>query len=153
MATSTEVAISGASVPRLPRRDLEGFVRLAMRQLRKAGAVPTPVSEISIAFVDDRVMRRLNREFRNRPTTTDVLTFDFDPADASPGASGHPLGEIVISVEQARRQARRERHSLATEVRYLVLHGLIHALGFDHETDSGQMDELETAVRRRLGLD
>ena len=61
-------------------------------------------------------------------------------------------GIIVISVDQARRQAAEEKHSLATEVKYLLLHGVLHALGHDHETDEGEMNELEVEVRRSVGL-
>ncbi len=87
-------------------------------------------------------MRNLNRKFRNKNKTTDVLTFP-----------GEDSCEIVISVDQARRQARDEKHSLATEVRYLLLHGILHGLGYDHETDSGAMNELEVEVREKVGLE
>ncbi len=87
-------------------------------------------------------MRNLNRKFRNKNKTTDVLTFP-----------GEDSCEIVISVDQARRQARDEKHSLATEVRYLLLHGILHGLGYDHETDNGAMNEVEVEVREKVGLD
>ena len=61
-------------------------------------------------------------------------------------------GDIVISLDQARRQAVEEKHSLATEVRYLILHGILHALGYDHEADEGEMDALEVEVRSLVGL-
>ena len=107
-------------------------------------AVVTPdltvhgIAELSIAFVDDEIMRGLNRKFRRKNKTTDVLTFP---------------DEIVISLDQARRQARDEKHSLATEVRYLIVHGILHALGYDHETDDGEMNALELRVRGRVGLE
>jgi probable rRNA maturation factor len=85
-------------------------------------------------------MRRLNRQYRGKNKTTDVLTFPGERPD------------IVISLEQARRQALAEGHSLATEVRYLILHGVLHALGYDHETDGGEMNALELRVRGRVGL-
>ena len=132
----TSVEISG-SVPRLTRREIATFAR---RVLRAVGAEP---EELSIAFVGDEAMRELNRRFRRKNKTTDVLTF---PGD------GPLLGEIVISVDQARRQAADEKHSLATEVRYLILHGILHALGYDHETDNGEMNALELKVRRTVGL-
>ena len=133
----TEVEISG-SVPRLTRREIAAFAR---RVLRAAGHSP---EELSIAFVDDAAMRALNRKFRRKNKTTDVLTF---PGDAP------LLGEIVISIDQARRQAAGEKHSLATEVRYLILHGVLHALGYDHETDNGEMNALELKTRAKVGLD
>ena len=100
------------------------------------------MKDVSIVFVDDQTMRKLNRQFRHKNKTTDVLTFPDDDSC-----------EIVISIEQARRQAKVERHSLATEIRYLVLHGILHALGYDHETDQGEMDALELRVREKVGLD
>lgn len=133
----TNVEISG-SVPRLTRREIATFARKVLR------SVDNEPEELSIAFVDDASMRELNRKFRRKNKTTDVLTF---PGDAP------LLGEIVISVDQARRQAADEPHSLATEVRYLILHGILHALGYDHETDNGEMNALELKVRAKVGLD
>ena len=98
-------------------------------------------------------MRNLNRQFRKKNKTTDVLTFPADDSDADPNASGRPLGDIVISIDQARRQATDQKHSLATEVRYLILHGILHALGHDHETDNGEMNALELEVRGKVGLE
>jgi probable rRNA maturation factor len=133
----TNVEVSG-SVPRLTQRDVATFARRVLR------AVEAEPDELSIAFVDDEAMRELNRKFRRKNKTTDVLTF---PGD------GPLLGEIVISVDQARRQAADEKHSLATEVRYLILHGILHALGHDHEKDHGEMNALELRVRRAVGLE
>ena len=133
----TAVEISG-SVPRLTRRDISTFARRVLR------AVNLEPRELSIAFVDDEAMRGLNRKFRRKNKTTDVLTF---PGD------GPLLGEIVISIDQARRQAADEKHSLATEVRYLILHGILHAMGYDHETDNGEMNALEVKTRAKVGLD
>ena len=133
----TNVEVSG-SVPRLTRRDVATFARRVLR------AVEAEPDELSIAFVDDEAMRELNRRFRRKNKTTDVLTF---PGD------GPLLGEIVISVDQARRQAADEKHSRATEVRYLILHGILHALGHDHETDNGEMNALELTVRGAVGLE
>ena len=98
-------------------------------------------------------MRRLNGRYRHRDAATDVLSFpgDLDPeAPALPvaGAASH-LGDIVVSVPTARRQARRLRHSVATELRALLLHGVLHCLGHDHETDGGVMERLEQRLRAR----
>ena len=98
-------------------------------------------------------MRNLNRQFRKKNKTTDVLTFPADDSYVDPGQSGRPLGDVVISVDQAKRQATDEKHSLATEIRYLILHGILHALGYDHETDQGEMNALETEVRGLVGLE
>ena len=134
------VEVTGSAVPRLTRRDVAAFVRKVLLSLRKDEAV----AEVSIALVDDETMRKLNRQFRHKNRTTDVLTF--------PGDDSY-LGDIVISVEQARRQAADEGHSIATEVRYLLLHGILHALGYDHEKDNGEMNKLEIELREAVGLE
>ena len=148
----TEVDVTGPAVRDFPRREIGAFVRRCLARLTTAKSVLKPVQEVSIAFVDDEAMRTLNRAYRGKNKTTDVLTFpgiDIDSDDVA----DHSLGEIVISLTQARRQAREERHALATEVRYLILHGLIHALGYDHESDAGEMNALETRIRARVGLE
>jgi probable rRNA maturation factor len=143
------IEVSGAAIPRFSRREMAQFVRKVLIALR----VDDDITEVSIAIVDDEAMRTLNRQFRKKNKTTDVLTFPADASDADPQATGRPLGDIVISADQARRQATDQRHSLATEVRYLILHGILHALGYDHETDSGEMNALEVEVRSTVGLE
>ena len=143
------IEVSGAAIPRFSRREIAQFVRKVLIALR----VDDDVNEVSIAIVDDDAMRTLNRQFRKRNKTTDVLTFPADASDADPQAHGRPLGDIVISADQARRQAADQRHSLPTEVRYLILHGILHALGYDHETDDGEMNALEVEVRSTVGLE
>ena len=100
--------------------------------------------EVSLAFVRDAVIRDLNREYRDKDGVTDVLSFP----DDEPGR----LGEIVIAAGVARRQARQAGHAFATEARVLALHGLLHLLGYDHETDRGTMARLEAKLRRAGGL-
>jgi probable rRNA maturation factor len=124
------IDVSGRAVPRFSRRAIAAFAQRVMRAARAKG-------DLSIAFVSDADMRDLNRKFRHKNKTTDVLTFE---------------SEIVICVDQARRQAADEKHSLATEVRYLIVHGMLHAMGYDHETDDGEMNALEMKVRGRVGL-
>jgi probable rRNA maturation factor len=145
----TNVEVTGPAVPRFSRREIAEFVRRVLIALR----VDDNIHEVSIAIVDDEAMRNLNRKFRKKNKTTDVLTFPADDSDADPNASGRPLGDIVISIDQARRQATDQKHSLATEVRYLILHGILHALGYDHETDFGEMNALEIEVRQKVGLE
>jgi probable rRNA maturation factor len=142
------VEVSGAAIPRFSRREMGAFTRKVLLALRKGDAI----SDVSIAFVDDDSMQQLNKRYRRRNRTTDVLTFPADDSYADPRATKRPLGDIVISVDQARRQAADEKHSLATEVRYLILHGVLHALGYDHETDNGEMNALELKVRETVGL-
>ena len=147
------IEVTGAAIPRVSRRELTSFVRKVLLTLEHLGRLEEQISEVSIAFVDDENMKSLNRKFRHRNKTTDVLTFPADDSYADPKRAGRPLGDIVISVDQARRQAREQRHSIATEVRYLILHGILHALGWDHETDGGEMNELEVEIRHSVGLE
>ena len=147
------VEVTGRAVPRLTRRQIAAFVRKVILALRNLDALDEAIAEVSVAVVDDESMKALNRRFRRRNRTTDVLTFPADDSYADPKRAGRPLGDIVISVDQARRQAAGERHSLATEVRYLLLHGILHALGHDHESDDGEMNALELNVRREVGLE
>jgi probable rRNA maturation factor len=140
----TTVDVTGRAVPHLSRRDITSFVRKVLLEIEKAGGKAREIAEVSIALVDDTAMKALNRKFRGKNKTTDVLTFPSEDAY---------LGDIIISVEQARRQASEQRHSLSTETRYLILHGILHALGYDHETDEGEMNELELRVRAAVGLE
>lgn len=99
---------------------------------------------LSVRFVSDRQIRELNRRYREKDTPTDVLSF---PGGGTP--EGLHLGDLVIGVPTARRQAAGLRHSLGQEIRELVLHGVLHLLGHDHEVDGGIMDTLELDMRRR----
>jgi probable rRNA maturation factor len=99
---------------------------------------------LGVALTSDRALRRLNREFRGRDAATDVLSF---PGGESP--EGRYLGDVAISVPTARRQALAAGHSLERELRRLLLHGVLHCLGYDHEADDGAMDRMERRLRRR----
>lgn len=112
---------------------------------------------LDIAIVSDVEMRRLNREFRHVDASTDVLSFPSDSragaAHSRTGAGEIPhLGDVAIAAGIARRQAAAQRHSVAVELKVLALHGLLHLLGYDHETDDGQMRRLEERLRRQAGL-
>lgn len=144
-----EIDIIGASAARVSRRELTEFASRALDALHTLRVGPKRAG-LSIALVDDATMTQLNRRYRSKKRTTDVLTF---PADSAASDDASYLGDIVISIDQARRQAKAQKHSLATELRYLTLHGLIHSLGYDHETDDGEMSALEMKARTRLGLD
>jgi probable rRNA maturation factor len=150
----TNVEVTGEPVPRFSRREIGAYTRKALLALEKLERIPEEITEVTIAFVNDEAMTALNRKFRKKAKTTDVLTFPADDSYNDPTQKrGRPLGDIVISVDQARRQAADEKHSLATEIRYLILHGILHALGYDHETDQGEMNALETEARALVGLD
>jgi len=109
---------------------------------------------VTVLFARAAAMRALNARFRGRNRSTDVLSF---PAAAAPGGEltreGIHLGDVAIGVETARRQARRMGRALSREVELLLLHGYLHLLGYDHETDGGRMDRLERSLRRRLALE
>jgi len=105
---------------------------------------------VSIALVPDAVMRRLNRRYAGARRATDVLSFPAAPVGGR--ASRRVLGDIVIATGVARRQAREARHSYATELRVLALHGLLHLLGYDHHGDGGRMARVESRLRRKGGL-
>ena len=110
--------------------------------------VGTDAVTVTVVVTTDRRIRRLNRAWRGVDKATDVLSF---PAGDDPGPARH-LGDLVISRETAARQARNEGHALATELRVLALHGLLHLLGYDHERDSGRMARIERRLRRQGGL-
>ncbi len=146
------IEVTGSAIPRLTRREIGAYARKVLLTLDRLGHLEDEITDVSIAFVDDDAMKNLNRQFRHKNRTTDVLTFAADETYGDPNRRGRPLGDIVICVDQARRQAHDERHSLSTEVRYLILHGMLHALGYDHETDEGEMDKLEIELRGAVGL-
>jgi len=113
------------------------------RVLRDAGRTLRASGEVSVVLAGDGLLRRLNRDYRGRDRPTDVLSF--------PGAGGEEgLGDVVISVPTALRNARRQGHTVQQELDILALHGLLHILGYDHETDDGTMDRLERRLRRGL---
>ena len=104
----------------------------------------------SVAFVSDRRMKELNKLFRGKNDTTDVLSFPFEADEFDSEKSN--LGDIVISTEQATRQASDNNLTLEMEIKQLILHGALHLCGYDHETDGGEMDARELELRRELGI-
>ena len=112
--------------------------------------------EVSVAIVSDARIRALNRRYRGKNATTDVLSFSYTP-DLKVGPAVGPtrsgcLGDIVIARGVARRQARTAGHDERTELRVLALHGLLHLLGFDHHHDNGDMARTERRLLRKGGL-
>jgi probable rRNA maturation factor len=106
--------------------------------------------EVSVAVVSDARVRTLNRAYRGKDVATDVLSF---PGDGRAPSGRRFLGDIVIAAGVAGRQAREAGHTAATELRVLALHGLLHLLGYDHESDDGHMARVEARLRRKGGLD
>jgi rRNA maturation RNase YbeY len=128
--------------------DCERWRAFASKALK---VIPTDNAGVTVAFVSDRAMRELNRQWRGKRGTTDVLSFPAQQ-DGFEKLEGPTLGDIVISVEQAARQARENKLALDDEIAQLILHGLLHLCGYDHSTDDGQMDRLELRLRGRLGI-
>jgi probable rRNA maturation factor len=131
--------------------------------------------DCNVCLVDDGEIRRLNSLHRGKDRATDVLSFPWNAQQRQPRSRARSerararqarrsakegatlefknfLGDIVISVDTAKRNARKEGHSTLNEVRWLILHGLLHLLGYDHETDQGEMTKLELALRSRLRI-
>jgi len=107
-------------------------------------AIGQSESSATIAFVSDKRIRELNRQFRGVDKATDVLSF---PAEEQAN-----LGDIAVSVDTAAMQAKENGLTLDDEIAQLILHGLLHLCGYDHETDNGEMNRLELRLRRRLGI-
>ena len=124
--------------------DVKAWEAFAAKALH---AIGKGESSATIAFVSDRTIRQLNRQFRGVDKPTDVLSF---PADDSDQLN---LGDIAISVETALTQAEENGLMFDDEIAQLILHGLLHLAGYDHETDNGQMNRLELRIRRKLGID
>jgi rRNA maturation RNase YbeY len=140
---------------RVARRPLELFLRLVEKELH-LGA-----SDVTVCFVSDAEIARMNLSFRKKKGPTDVLSFPAERkkrkklyaegAESSAKAEAY-LGDIAIAPETARRYAKKNGRSLSNELRVLILHGVLHLLGYDHETDRGEMNRIEQKMRRRFGL-
>lgn len=117
-------------------RAVANFARRLEREVAKSG-------RFDCLITGDAELRRLNAQFRGKDSATDVLSF--------PGTDGH-LGDLAISAPRARAQAREFGHTTEEEVRILMLHGVLHLLGMDHEMDGGRMARAELRWRRELGL-
>jgi len=125
------------------RVDLERWQTFSERAL---AVIQKPTPDATIAFVSDQRIRDLNRQFRGIDTATDVLSF---PAGED---SSTNLGDIAISVERAEVQAKENDLSSDQEIAQLILHGLLHLCGYDHETDDGEMNRLELRLRKKLEI-
>lgn len=121
-----------------------GARRLRPWLARLLAAVAPGADSFGVRFASDREMRRLNRAFRGRDAPTDVISF---PGEAT--AEERHLGDVVVAVPTARRQAAARGHRTERELRALLLHGVLHCLGHDHQTDGGAMARLERRLARR----
>jgi probable rRNA maturation factor len=124
----------------LSRSGLSRFLHVAQEAVGLEG-------EVEVLLAGDRTLRRLNRSYRKKDKATDVLSFP-----ASREMAGMYGGDLAISLDKAKRQAEEHGHTLRDEVRVLLLHGLLHLSGMDHEVDCGEMAEREGELRGRLRL-
>ena len=111
----------------------------------------TASGEIAVVLADDPAVRRLNRDWRHKDSATNVLAF---PSNLSPHGAGSPLGDIVIAYETTAREARAERKPFAHHVLHLAVHGFLHLVGYDHQTDDQAvtMEKLEVVILSRLAV-
>ena len=121
------------------------FLQLLLPEVSEASG-----KHCSVAFVSDSRMKQLNELFRGKNSTTDVLSFPHEPDEFDPNKDN--LGDIVISVEQAQNQAAENGLSLDAEIKQLMLHGVLHLCGYDHETDDGEMNNRELELRDKLSI-
>jgi probable rRNA maturation factor len=121
------------------------FIEILFKSVEESKA-----KSATIVFVSDRKMRELNKQFRGKNSTTDVLSFPFK-ADEFDLDDNH-LGDIVISLEQAQKQANENNLTLELEIKQLILHGVLHLCGYDHETDDGEMNKRELKLRDKFAI-
>jgi probable rRNA maturation factor len=130
--------------------------KINVKQCREFGeralrSIDSSKQAVTIIFVSDAAIRKLNKEFRGKDQVTDVLSF---PNQAEPfeNENQSQLGEVVIAVQRAADQAKQNRLTFSNEVEQLILHGLLHLCGYDHETDDGEMNRLELKLRKKLRI-
>jgi probable rRNA maturation factor len=139
------------------RRPLETFLRRVQKQLGLGEA------SLTVCLVSDAEIARMNKTYRKKAGPTDVLSFPaaarrspWRPASESgrykKKKEGEFLGDVAIAPATARRYAKKNGRTLASELRVLILHGVLHLMGYDHETDRGEMDRIEQKLRKRFGL-
>ena len=134
------------------RRDRVPSARTLSRFLGDARSAVRLHGQVTVLLTTDTRIRRLNRQFRGKNKATDVLSFPALSFPAAKAVASDVAGDLAISVPTALRQAREQGHTLATEIKVLILHGLLHLAGYDHEADTGQMARREGLLRARLGL-
>ena len=118
---------------------------------RALRAIDSGKQTATIVLVSDAAIRKLNRQFRGQDHVTDVLSFPNQP-EPFEAENQSQLGEVVISIQRAAVQAKQNGLTFSNEVEQLILHGLLHLCGYDHEADNGEMNRLELKLRRKLGI-
>jgi rRNA maturation RNase YbeY len=131
---------------RLSPSALQLFLREIQRQLKLEDA------QVTVAFVSDAEIARWNQNYRHKKGPTDVLSFPAVTNGAPSKKSEKFLGDIAIAPETARRYAKKNARTLQQELRVLMLHGVLHLMGYDHESDNGRMNRIEQKLRRRFGI-
>jgi probable rRNA maturation factor len=126
----------------IDRSKWSGFAETVLREAGSQNQCAT------IVFASERLVRNLNRRFRGRDAPTDVLSFPSGAAEFEEPT----LGDVIISVPRAEAQAAEHGLDFDRELAQLILHGLLHLCGYDHERDDGRMNRLELRLRRRLGI-
>jgi probable rRNA maturation factor len=130
---------------RIPVARMQRFANTLARRLRIEHL------EFSLVLSNDRAIRRLNRNFRQKDRSTDILSFPAqDPVPAGADLDNPYLGDMILSVETARRQAFDRNHTLERELCLLMIHGLLHLLGYNHEVDRGEMRRMELRLQKEL---
>ncbi len=142
-------AVKRKSAPAQPTDPSLPTARTLGRFLTQAQAAIGLRGQVTVLLTSDPAIRSLNRRFRGKNKATDVLSF---PADASAPGPEKIAGDLAISVPTAQRQAAEQGHSLSIEIKILILHGLLHLAGYDHEADTGEMARRERLLRARLRL-
>jgi probable rRNA maturation factor len=140
-------SLSGSGLPGVTRPAVARFLVQAKKAIGLQG-------DVHVLLADDVTLKRLNKTFRGKDKPTDVLSFPAGPSTVffNEPDGAELAGDLAISLETAARQAVRFGHTLAEEIRILLIHGLLHLAGFDHETDSGEMSARETDLRQQFGL-
>jgi len=125
---------------------LSSFLRKVWREIPSKKRPAPDETEVTVVFLNDKQIRWYNNEFRKKDYPTDVLSFPVNESTED----GHYLGDILISMERTASQAREKHHTVHKELKILLLHGILHLLGYDHESDNGQMDRLERQLRKAI---
>lgn len=127
-------------------------VRALARFLAEAQSAVRLRGEVTVLLTTDRTIRRLNRRYRGKNKATDVLSFPAEDLIQNHRKKEKIAGDLAISVDTARKQSAEQGHALTCELQVLILHGLLHLAGYDHEMDNGRMARRERQLRARLGL-
>jgi probable rRNA maturation factor len=134
----------------IDREAIRRFAGAAWTALEKQEGRSLPETEMAIVLLNNKRMQWYNHTFRKKNSPTDVLSF---PVNETGPEGRHCLGDVLISLEKADEQARMKRHTLDRELQILLLHGILHLKGYDHERDTGEMNRLESRLRKKILTD